>query len=77
MDCEDFINRLCDDLAEDINSEVCEQIKRHLETCSDCRTQLAAMKNTVNLFKCMGEIQVPIAVHERLITMLNVKNAAK
>ncbi len=75
MECDEILNQLCEALAEDINSEVCEKIKRHLETCSDCRNQLSSMKNTVNLFKCMQEIQVPAAVHERLVTLLNVKSA--
>ena len=75
MDCHDILNQVCEDLSEDINSQVCQDIRAHLETCEDCKAQLSAMKTAVNLYKCLEEKQVPVHVHERLFKMLNVDQA--
>ncbi|MBN2410825.1 hypothetical protein JXQ31_03970 [candidate division KSB1 bacterium] len=72
MNCDEIFNRICDDLSEDINSQVCLEIKNHIKTCSKCRAQLMSMKNAVNLFKCLEDKVVPTHVHERLLKMLNV-----
>lgn len=74
MNCEDILNRICDDLSEDINSELCLEIKNHIESCSECRAQLVSMKNAVNLFKCIEDKQVPKNIHERLIKLLNMND---
>jgi len=73
MDCCDkIVQRICDDLSNDINAELCEQIKDHVKECKDCRDQLDSMKGTVELFKCLKEKKVPQDVHNRLLTILNV-----
>ncbi len=72
MDCEKIINQLCDELAEDINSEFCSALKKHLESCEQCRNLVSSVKNTVNLFKCLDEQEVPKSIHERLVKLLNV-----
>ncbi len=74
MNCDDILNRICDDLSEDINSQVCKDIKNHLESCENCSAQINSMKNAVNLYKCLEEKKVPIVVHERLLKMLNLEN---
>ena len=72
MNCEHILERLCDDIAEDIDSEVCQEIKNHLETCEECRQQLNSVRNTVHLFRCLQEYDVPSSVHHRLVTLLNL-----
>jgi hypothetical protein len=75
MECDQFLQRLCNDLAEDINSEVCAALKKHLQTCETCQQQVRSMRNTVNLFRCLDEKEVPPNIHERLVKMLNVADA--
>ncbi len=72
MDCEQVLKQICDDLAENINSEVCTAIKKHLQTCEACQQQIKSMRNTVNLFRCLDEKEVPSRIHERLVKVLNV-----
>jgi hypothetical protein len=72
MNCDQVLKLLCDDLAEDINSEVCQKIKKHLQTCNNCQNQLNSVRNTVNLFKCLEEKDVPANIHERLSKLLNL-----
>ena len=72
MKCEEFLQRLCDELGENIDSAVCAEIKAHLEECADCREQIASIRQTVDLFRCIEDKNVPRSVHERLVKMLNV-----
>jgi len=72
MDCEQVLKQICDDLAENIDSEVCAVIKKHLRKCDACQQQIKSMRNTVNLFRCLDEKEVPRQIHERLVKLLNV-----
>ncbi|MBN2357422.1 hypothetical protein JXO59_15010 [candidate division KSB1 bacterium] len=72
MDCEKILKEVCDELAEDINSELCERIRNHLKECPHCEQQLMAMRNTVNLFHCLSNEAVPSYIHDRLAKLLNV-----
>jgi len=74
--CEKLLKRLCDDMAENVNSELCADLKEHLETCEDCRNQVESVRGTVNLYHCLKEKRVPRDIHERLFKLLNVEDAA-
>lgn len=73
--CEKVLQQLCDDLAEDINSELCAQLKQHLQDCEDCRMQLQSMRSVVKLFQCLKEKDVPPDIHQRLVKLLNVEES--
>ena len=77
MDCEKYLKKVCDDLAEDINSDFCEALKNHLEECESCLAEISAMKNAVNLYKCLEEKKVPQDIHNRLVSLLNVGDLSK
>lgn len=72
MSCDDIIQQLCDELAEDIESPVCENIRLHLTSCPQCSRQLTSMRNAVQLFRCLRDQEVPSSIHHRLVTLLNV-----
>jgi hypothetical protein len=74
--CEKLLKQVCDDLAENINSELCAELKAHMEGCEDCRNQVESMRGTVNLFRCLEEKNVPRDIHERLLKMLNVEGVS-
>jgi len=75
--CEELLKQVCDDLAEDVNSELCDQLRDHLEDCADCRNQVESMRGTVTLFQCLKEKKVPQDVHDRLFRLLNVEDVAE
>jgi len=77
MACDKILKQVCDDLAEDVNSEFCESLKNHLEECENCRTEIGAMKNAVNLYKCLEQKKVPKEIHGRLVNLLNVEDLSK
>ena len=74
--CEALINRIWDDLAEDINSELWQQLREHLKVCEECRNQVESMRDTVTLYQCLKEKEVPKDIHARLFKMLNVEDTA-
>lgn len=75
MDCEKVIEQLCEELADDVNGELCEELKEHIKHCDQCRQQLQSVKSTVELFRCLDQTEVPLSVHTRLLAMLNLTNA--
>jgi len=74
MKCDEFLQRLCDELGENLESDTCADIKAHLDECADCREQINSMRNTVDLFRCIEDKNVPRAIHERLLKILNVED---
>lgn len=74
--CAKLLKQVCDDLAENINSELCTQLREHLENCEDCRNQVKSMRGTVTLYQCLKEKKVPQDIHERLLKLLNVQETA-
>jgi hypothetical protein len=72
MECEKLLQEICNELAENMDSEVCERLRKHLESCSDCQQQLTAMRNTVKLFNCLKAEDVPQQIHHRLAVLLNM-----
>ena len=72
-DCNKIIERVCGDLAEDINSPLCSELKAHLEECDQCMQKIETMRGAVNLFQCLEKRQVPVEIHERLAKLLNVE----
>lgn len=77
MECDKILKQVCDELAEDINSDFCASLRKHMEECEDCRTQVGAMRNAVNLYRCLEEKRVPEEIHNRLMTLLNVEDLSK
>ena len=72
MECEKILLQICDELSEDINSELCQEMRKHLQECPNCRNQLDSMRNVVTLYRCLKQKDVPPAVHSRLLTLLNL-----
>lgn len=72
MECEAVLKKICDELAEDIHSELCERIRQHLQQCPACAQKLYAMRRTVELFRCLNEQSVPPPIHDRLMRLLNL-----
>ena len=71
MPCPDIFNRLCDELGENIDSELCQELKDHIDNCEDCRCCLESIKNTVHLFQQQPDKEVPADVTERLFKALD------
>jgi len=51
VSCTEVAKFICENLDEQINSPVCRAIKKHLRNCPDCSVNLAAIKNTIDLYR--------------------------
>jgi hypothetical protein len=58
MSCDKILQQLCDELAENIDSEVCEEIRQHLQICPHCSRQLSSLRTVVQLYRCLNEQDV-------------------
>jgi len=72
MDCKKKIEEICDQLGEDLDSDKCNEIKKHLEDCPTCCAYVNTVKKTVELYKILPSEQVPGNVHKRLIKILKL-----
>ncbi|RPH95197.1 MAG: hypothetical protein EHM72_15140 [Calditrichaeota bacterium] len=71
--CEKVLQQICDDLAENIHSPLCQKLRAHLDECDDCRQQVQSMRSAIKLYQCLKDKDVPADIHKRLITLLNVE----
>ncbi len=77
MKCEDVYLHICDHLDEDIQSERCRQIKRHLSTCPECSTYLATLKRTITLYKALPTPRIPAGAHRELFKTVSALTGPK
>lgn len=70
----DTLEKLCDDLSTDIDGELCDEVKEHLEECPECRVYVDTLKQTVYLYR--GDYEqdngIPDDVSDRLFKVLNL-----
>lgn len=72
MPCPDMVERICAELGENIDSEVCTEIRQHLATCPDCSAYVDSLKKTVYLYRQLPENSLPEDIQNRLHAVLNL-----
>lgn len=73
MKCTDVYLFICDNLDQKLDSPQCREIKRHLESCSDCSAYLDSVKKTVQLYRTFSIPHVPAATHRKLLKTINLE----
>lgn len=71
--CLSKLEDICAALDEDIDSERCQIIKRHLAACPHCCAVVDSIRKTVRLFQCLPKADVPEEVDLRLWRVLNLE----
>ncbi|MFC1557431.1 zf-HC2 domain-containing protein, partial [candidate division KSB1 bacterium] len=67
---------ICDYLGGDLDSEMCEEIKEHLENCPECGVYIDSIKRTVYLYQKNKEgYTIPNDCRKKILK--NIKVAAK
>jgi len=73
---EDAFKMLCNDLSEDINADLCDEVKAHLQECPECRIYVDTLKQTVVLYRAAEEEDeaegIPRDVSDRLFKVLKL-----
>ena len=65
---------ICKQFGEDIDSEICKEVRESLENCPKCRIHFDSIKRVVNIYKSHEkEIYIPGDLSDKLIKSLNLK----
>lgn len=68
--CEEYISGLADYIDGDIDSELCEEIERHIGQCKNCRIMVDTMRRTVTLCREGVPEKLPEALESKLNNLL-------
>jgi predicted anti-sigma-YlaC factor YlaD len=71
--CKDVMKHICNNLGDELQSKKCEDIKKHLENCSNCKKYFNSIESTIEFYKKYN-VEVSDDVHARLITFLKLDN---
>jgi anti-sigma factor RsiW len=77
LTCKEFLQELTDYLDEKTDAELRAKLERHITECPNCWVVCDTTKKTIQVFKGMREYQIPAEVHERLMSAVEKKCAAK
>jgi len=75
---EEAFRKLCDDISDDIDAELCDEVKEHLEECPECRVYVDTLRKTVYLYREEEKQQeaagIPDDVSRRLFKVLDLED---
>ena len=76
MSHEETFRKLCDDISDDIDAELCDEVKDHLEDCPECQIYVDTLRKTVYLYREQEseeeEHGIPKDVSDRLFKVLDL-----
>ena len=73
VNCKDVMNHICETLGEDLNSDRCAAIKKHLEECSGCKSYFETVEITIDYYRKYN-VKMPKDAHEKLMKFLHLDN---
>ncbi len=71
VNCKDVMNHICETLGEDLNSDRCVAIKKHLGECSGCQSYFETVEITIDYYRKYN-VKMPEDAHERLMKFLDL-----
>lgn len=71
VNCKDVMQHICGSLGEDLQSERCIDIKKHLETCNGCKTYFKTVELTIGYYKKYN-VELPEDAHNKLMASLGL-----
>lgn len=69
-DCKAFFEKLSEYLDGGLDSETCEAIHKHLESCPACQKRFESLKKTVEICKKYPREKVPAEARQRLLAAI-------
>jgi hypothetical protein len=71
LHCNEVAKYVCENLDEQLNSRKCRAIKKHLQTCPKCTSQLDSLKKTVFLYRNCPVPGISAQTHKKLMAGLS------
>ena len=69
--CKDVMDHICDSLGEELESQKCVEIKKHLSECSNCQHYFSSVEKTIDFYK-KYDLDVSEDCHQRLMKKLGL-----
>jgi anti-sigma factor RsiW len=78
-ECKNLLGSLSDYVDGEVNSELCQEIERHMAECQNCRVVVDTLRKTILLYQSTSDPagEVPAAVRERLYRTLDLEDYLK
>ena len=73
VNCKDVMHHICESLGEDLNSDRCIAIKKHLDNCTDCKSYFKTVEITVDYYRKYN-VELPEDAHKRLMKFLDLED---
>ena len=73
VNCKDVMHHICESLGEDLNSDRCIAIKKHLDSCTDCRSYFKTVEITIDYYRKYN-VELPEDAHKRLMKFLDLED---
>ena len=71
VNCKDVMNHICESLGENLNSDRCIEIKKHLKVCSGCQNYFETVEITIDFYRKYN-VKMPEDAHDRLMKFLDL-----
>ncbi len=76
--CQDLLGNLSSLIDGDLPDDACQELKRHMAGCQNCKLVFDTMTRTIYLYQCEAkETEVPVDVKGRLFEALNLDDLLK
>ena len=73
MPCPEKVDQICLELGVELNSEVCQSLRAHLEACPDCKAYVDSLRKTVYLYRNLPGVLPSQDASEKLIKKLQLE----
>ncbi len=77
VDCDALLSSLSSYIDGDLAPELCREIEKHLEGCTDCQVVLNTTRRTIDLVRDPAGQPLPPEVRERLFKRLSLEGYLK
>ncbi len=71
VNCKEVMNHICESLGEDLNSDRCVEIKKHLKECFGCQSYFKTVEITIDFYRKYN-VKMPEDAHDRLMKFLDL-----
>ena len=73
MNCDELMQALNEYLDGEVDSDICQEFRKHLEHCDTCQIVVDNIRKTITLYRDGKPYPMPPECHERLREQLKAK----
>jgi len=70
--CKEVMKHVCESLGENLDDEKCRDVKKHLDSCPQCREYFKSVEITIECYRKYN-VKVPDEAHNRLMKFLDLE----